>query len=173
MDANHSDSFDAAINKQTVFRLNRSIYNHQEILNKSSLRDKRLSLKAIGLHQYMLSMSDTWVFYRCELITHFKDKKDSLQTAIKELIKLGYVTNKSLRCPKGRHLVWETKVYESPDLNPSFKNGSTTGKSTKGKKRKYTKKTAGVEMPENKPEGGEVKDGKNESGDVPTLFWYS
>lgn len=61
------------------------------ILNNTCIRDKRLSLKAKGLHTYFMSLPPNWNLYKSELVKHSRDGIDSVNSAIKELVELGYV----------------------------------------------------------------------------------
>lgn len=61
------------------------------ILDNTCIRDRRLSLKAKGLHTYFMSLPRDWKLYKSELVNHFKDGIDSVNSAIKELVKFGYV----------------------------------------------------------------------------------
>lgn len=61
------------------------------ILNNTCIRDERLSLKAKGLHTYLMSLPSGWKLYKSELVHHSTDGIDSVNSALKELIKFGYV----------------------------------------------------------------------------------
>ncbi len=61
------------------------------ILDNTCIRDRRLSLKAKGLHTYFMSLPRDWKLYKSELVNHFKDGIDSVNSAIKELVKFGYI----------------------------------------------------------------------------------
>lgn len=61
------------------------------VLNNTCIRDKRLSLKAKGLHTYFMSLPPGWKLYKRELVKHSRDGMDSVNSALKELIKFGYV----------------------------------------------------------------------------------
>ena len=61
------------------------------ILNNTCIRDPRLSLKAKGLHTYLMSLPSGWKLYKSELVNHSTDGIDSINSALKELIKYGYV----------------------------------------------------------------------------------
>ena len=54
------------------------------ILDNTCIRDRRLSLKAKGLHTYFMSLPRDWKLYKSELVNHFKDGIDSVNSAIKE-----------------------------------------------------------------------------------------
>lgn len=60
-------------------------------LSKQVLNDPNLSLKAIGLWARCMGRPDNWCFHISELAKNGKDKKASIYSAIKELIKNGYV----------------------------------------------------------------------------------
>jgi len=94
-----------------VYRVKKN--NNYVVMDKTSLRDERLSWKAKGLHAYMLSMPDDWRFYREELSTHAKDGVDAVKTALKELTTHGYLKRERRNNEKGK-LEWETVVYEVP-----------------------------------------------------------
>lgn len=90
--------------------------SHYVVLNKTALNDDRLSWKAKGLHAYMLSKPDDWVFHDTELQKHAKDGRDALKTAIKELKDLGYMKRIRHRGESGK-FIYETVVYEIPQLD--------------------------------------------------------
>ncbi|MFS0560105.1 hypothetical protein AB1K91_05145 [Terribacillus sp. 179-K 1B1 HS] len=94
-----------------VFRVKKN--SNYVVMDKTSLRDERLSWKAKGLHAYMLSMPDDWRFYREELSTHAKDGVDAVKTALKELTTYGYLKRERRNNEQGK-LEWETIVYEIP-----------------------------------------------------------
>lgn len=73
------------------------------VLKNDPLRDKRLSFKARGIMSYMLSMPDDWKFYISELVKHSDhDGRDSVQSGLKELERLGYLQRITKRNSKGR-----------------------------------------------------------------------
>lgn len=60
-------------------------------MSNTHLKDKRLSLKAIGLLSVVLSLSEDWHYTVNGLVGIVKDGKDSVESAIKELKKNGYL----------------------------------------------------------------------------------
>jgi hypothetical protein len=81
---------------------------------KAAIRDKRLSLKARGLHQLILSHPDTWEVNEKELVGQSdKDGRDSFRSAIKELLDAGYLEYAQQR-EGGRFGGGVYNVYESP-----------------------------------------------------------
>ena len=99
--------------KETIFRTNKRTNNFTQI-DRRCLDDIRLSWKAKGLLSYMLSMADGWVFYETELVKHSTNGISSLRTAVKELIKNGYMVKNRKRNEKGRFTTTEIIVYELP-----------------------------------------------------------
>lgn len=61
------------------------------VMSNAHLRDKRLSLKAVGLLSIVLSLPDDWRYTVNGLVGNVKDGKDSVESAIKELKKNGYL----------------------------------------------------------------------------------
>jgi hypothetical protein len=86
-------------------------------MNRTVLNDDRLSWKAKGLHAYMLSMPDDWVFYNEELAKHSTDGLSIIKSSIKELKQYGYLVRKPTKDEKGKILSWETHVYECPEVD--------------------------------------------------------
>lgn len=83
-------------------------------IDKRALQDKNLSWKAKGLLSYLLSLPDDWQVYVNELKEHSTDGRDSTANALKELIKVGYVSREKKRSEGGRFEGYEYIVYESP-----------------------------------------------------------
>lgn len=104
------------------------------ILDKTSIKDTKLSLKAKGLLVTMLEKPDGWKFYESELVKSCKDGKDSVKAGIKELIDAGYLTRTRTRDDKGRLGNYDYDVYETPVQNGNSNIGKTdVGKSNDGK----------------------------------------
>lgn len=86
------------------------------VMNRTSLNDDRLSWKSKGLHAYMLSMPDDWIFYNEELAKHASDGMAVLKNCIKELKEYGYLARKPVKDDRGRITSWETHVFECPEV---------------------------------------------------------
>ncbi len=97
---------------KTIFRVIKN-RNFTQIHN-SLLHDTRLSLKTKGLLCVMLSLPDTWDFHRDHIQSLSSDGKDSLNTAIQEARKFGYITIGHIRDERGRIQNWVMAVYETP-----------------------------------------------------------
>jgi predicted transcriptional regulator len=114
--------------EQSIFRIQKDKDNPYVMVNKESLNNTELSWKSKGLLTYLLSLPDNWKIYEDEIVKHAKDGKDSLKSAIKELIENGYIERERIRNPSGQLKGYTYCVYEIPT-----KSGlSIVGKSNKG-----------------------------------------
>jgi hypothetical protein len=59
-------------------------------------RDSNLSWKAKGVFMYLASRPEDWNFYVKEIIKNAADGKQSTQTALKELLKFGYLKRENI-----------------------------------------------------------------------------
>lgn len=66
------------------------------------LNDKRLSLKAKGLYAYLFSKPDNWVFLVDVILSDIKEGRDAFYSALKELIKNGYIIKYRERKENGK-----------------------------------------------------------------------
>lgn len=85
------------------------------VMNNACLQDPTMSLKAKGLYAYLMSLPEDWVLHQTELKRHFKDGRDSIRTAIYELIEKGYVTKEDTRNELGQIVDCTYTVYETPN----------------------------------------------------------
>lgn len=113
----------------STFRIRKDKDNPYVMLNKEFLDDSNLSWKSKGLLAYLLSLPDDWQIYESEIVNHAKDGKDSLKSAIKELIQLGYIERTRERDEKGMLKGYNYSVYERPIQSGK----SNVGKSNVGK----------------------------------------
>lgn len=77
-----------------------------------AIRNKKLSFKAKGLFVYLLSLPNDWELYKSELIEHSKDKRTSIESAIKELVENGYL--KIIRDKSGKSTSLCFYLVENP-----------------------------------------------------------
>ena len=114
--------------EQSIFRIQKDKDNPYVMVNKELLNNTELSWKSKGLLTYLLSLPDNWKIYEDEIVKHAKDGKDSLKSAIKELIENGYIERERIRNPSGQLKGYTYCVYEIPT-----KSGlSNVGKTIKG-----------------------------------------
>ncbi|MDO4804766.1 MAG: helix-turn-helix domain-containing protein, partial [Lachnospiraceae bacterium] len=78
------------------------------------LRDKNLSLKAIGLLSIFLSLPEDWKFSVRGTAAIIKDGKASVERAMKELKEAGYLETRQLRDGKGKLGQMMYIIYEMP-----------------------------------------------------------
>jgi len=93
------------------------------IADNGFVKDPNLSAKAKGVMIYMLSLPNSWGFSLRELATHFRDGKDAINNALKELEACGYLEKKLERDDEGRfqktqYIVHEQTVNESDSSDP-------------------------------------------------------
>lgn len=87
-------------------------------ISNQLFNDSRLSLKAIGLQSCMLSKPDGWIVIIDDVVRSHKDGRDSIYSAIKELISAGYWVKYPIR--NGNRIdSWQTEIYEQPVTDPA------------------------------------------------------
>ena len=106
-------------------RISKNKYNPYVMVDKGWVNDSRLSYKAKGVMLYLLSKPDDWQVYESDIVNHATDGRDSVRTAVIELIRSGYVSRTRLRDNNGR---WGAVEYVISEF--STKDGfSNIGKS--------------------------------------------
>ena len=83
-----------------VYRVNKN--RGYTVMANFHLRDKSLSLKAVGLLSKMLSFNDGWKFSTKGLSAICKEGPDAILSALRELEKHGYLVRHRQRDGKGR-----------------------------------------------------------------------
>lgn len=105
------------------FRVNKS--KNYTVMSNHHLRDKNLSLRAIGLLSKMLSLSDNWDYSIKGLVAICKDKEPTVRGALSELKEQGYVVVTKLMpgtTSSGR-IEYVYDIYESPRNQTGEKQG--------------------------------------------------
>ena len=95
-----------------VYRVNKN--RGYTVMANYHLRDKTLSLKAVGLLSKMLSFNDGWQFSTKGLSMICKEGPDAILSALKELEENGYLVRHRGRDDKGRMVSTEFDIYETP-----------------------------------------------------------
>lgn len=97
------------------------------VMSNTHLKDKRLSLKAIGLLSVVLSLSEDWHYTVNGLVGIVKDGKDSVESAIKELKKNGYLrVEKIYPNANSNRIQYQYTFFENPqevDFQPIENQG--------------------------------------------------
>ena len=95
-----------------VYRVNKN--RGYTVMANFHLRDKNLSLKAVGLLSKMLSFNDGWQFSTRGLAAICKEGPDAILSALRELENYGYLGRHQARDEKGRMSSMVFEIYEKP-----------------------------------------------------------
>lgn len=99
-------------------------------MSNTHLKDKRLSLKAIGLLSVVLGLPEDWHYTVNGLVGIVKDGKDSVESAIKELKKNGYLRVEKLYPNENSNRIqYQYTFFENPqevDFQPLENQGVET-----------------------------------------------
>ena len=99
-----------------VYRVNKN--RSYTVMANYHLRDKKLSLKAVGLLSKMLSFNDGWQFSTKGLSMICKEGPDAVLAALRELEDHGYLVRHRQRDSKGRMSNTVFEIYEQPQPVP-------------------------------------------------------
>lgn len=114
----------------TKSRIYNRIQNNFTQVSNLALLDTRLSGKAYKLYAYMVFRMGTapdWYFYEEEILKHFKESRDAIRTAFKELIDNGWLIRKRLKNDKGQYGMTEYEIFseaQTVDSAPQTENPS-------------------------------------------------
>ncbi|WP_423348502.1 DnaD domain protein [Lactiplantibacillus plantarum] len=101
-------------------RIRKLAQTNYTVIDNRIIRDESLSWKAKGVFAYLWSMPDDWEFYETEVMTHAKDGRDSLRSAIKELQDAHYMRRTRSRNEKGQVKTSDWELSDKPMLeNPT------------------------------------------------------
>ena len=103
---------DGKVISVAVYRVNKN--RGYTVMANFHLRDKSLSLKAVGLLSKMLSFNDGWKFSTKGLSAICKEGPDAILSALRELEKHGYLVRHRQRDGKGRMSSTIFEIYEEP-----------------------------------------------------------
>jgi hypothetical protein len=130
-----------------LIRGHHSFDDHFTQIPNSWLRDRRLSLKAIGLLAQLISHSPGWSLSINSLASYNGVSKDSIRTAIKELEGFGYLIKQQERSEGGRFSESTWKTSDPTELpltdkplteNPTPKKTITKEEQLKNNERIYS-----------------------------------
>lgn len=113
------------MSKIAVIRVVKS--RNYTVMSNTHLKDKRLSLKAIGLLSIVLGLPEDWHYTVNGLVGIVKDGKDSVESAIKELKKNGYLrVEKIYPNANSNRIQYQYTFFENPqevDFQPLENQG--------------------------------------------------
>ena len=107
----------------TVFRVHKN--ENYTVLSNYHFKEKEMSLKAKGLLSLMLSLPETWDYSAAGLVKLSKDGKDSVNGALKELEKFGYLKRTQAVNTNGTFAGYNYEIYESPISDTKTEKPST------------------------------------------------
>jgi hypothetical protein len=97
---------------ESINRIKNKTENFTIVSNEVFKRND-VSARAKGLYAYIMTLPDDWKIYKQEIFTHFSEGKNALDSAFKELEKLGYITKEKTKNEKGQFVGWDYTIYES------------------------------------------------------------
>ena len=95
-----------------VFRVHKN--ENYTVLSNFHFKEKGLSLKAKGLLSLMLSLPDDWDYSAAGLVALSKDGKDSVNAALKELEKFGFLRRTQAIDEAGKFSGYDYEIFERP-----------------------------------------------------------
>ena len=98
--------------EMAVFRVHKN--ENYTVLSNYHFKERRMSLKAKGLLSLMLSLPEGWDYSAAGLVTLSKDGKDSVNAALKELEKFGYLRRTQAIDTGGKFSGYNYEIYEQP-----------------------------------------------------------
>ena len=108
-----------------IYRVNKN--RGYTVMANFHLRDKSLSLKAVGLLSKMLSFNDGWKFSTKGLSAICKEGPDAILSALRELETHGYLVRHRQRDGKGRMSSTIFEIYEEPQESTPEREMPHTG----------------------------------------------
>lgn len=95
-----------------VFRVHKN--ENYTVLSNYHFKERGMSLKSKGLLSLMLSLPEGWDYSAAGLVTLSKDGKDSVNAALKELEKFGYLRRTQAIDEGGKFSGYNYEIYEQP-----------------------------------------------------------
>lgn len=95
-----------------VFRVHKN--ENYTVLSNYHFKERGMSLKAKGLLSLMLSLPEGWDYSAAGLVTLSKDGKDSVNAALKELEKFGYLKRTQAYDGSGKFSGYNYEIFEKP-----------------------------------------------------------
>lgn len=84
------------------------------VMSNRHFRERKMSLKAKGLLSLMLSLPEDWDYSVAGLATLSKDGKDSVNAALQELERFGYLVRTRTSDAGGKFTGYDYDIYEEP-----------------------------------------------------------
>lgn len=101
-------------------------------VNKTIVKDRRLSWRAKGIWLYAFSRPDDWQFYTSDIINQSIDGEKSVRAGLKELMDCGYLVKNQGKNEKGQYECADWNFFETPkspeeikEMFPQAQKGKT------------------------------------------------
>jgi uncharacterized phage protein (TIGR02220 family) len=107
--------------QQTIQRIKNKTDNFTIVANEI-FRRSDVSARAKGIYAYIMTLPDDWKLYKSELYNHFTEGITAIDTAFKELEKLGYITKERHKCEDGKFSGWDYTIRESVEKTDPMEN---------------------------------------------------
>lgn len=95
-----------------VFRVHKN--DNFVVIGKTHLKEKNMSLKAIGLLSVMLGLPDDWNYSVTGLAAIRSESKNTINNILNELEEFGYLKRTQIRSVNGTIAGYEYDIYEEP-----------------------------------------------------------
>ena len=96
------------------------------IISNEVIQNDEISARAKGLHAYLISLPDDWKIFKSELVRHFTEGRDALNSAFNELEQSGYIVKNKKRNSDGQFAGYQYRVYESRQTGSDVKENQVT-----------------------------------------------
>ena len=84
------------------------------LMDNTCLKTPTLSMQAMGLFAYLMTLPNDWVVYKSELVNHFSNGRDAVYKAFNELIDNGFITFDEVKNDKGQFKSYTYYIHEQP-----------------------------------------------------------
>ncbi len=105
-----------------------TIKNRYGIAPDEILNNPNISLKAKGLYVFIQSKPDSWSFSIAKIARQNKNGNDSVQSAIQELEKFGYLKREAIKDDKGRWAGYDYTLSATPSKKEPLRDFSVVDK---------------------------------------------
>lgn len=92
--------------------LKKHITNPYSQIPNALIENPEITSKAKAVYCYLSSRPDNWVFYTKNIGDHIFEGKKAIRSALKELVKWGWITKKQLKTPQGLFLGNDIVIFD-------------------------------------------------------------
>lgn len=97
--------------EERIIRIKDKTENFSVIYN-ACFRDKTISMQAMGLFAYLMTLPNDWEIHKEELVSHFSNGRDAVYKAFDELVEKGFIVVEEIKGEKGHFGKKVYKVFE-------------------------------------------------------------